>query len=56
AAHLAEFVKANINRLAKDVDDNYAYLADTGVNLRLAQERWPKVQFYATREHGQQLG
>jgi len=26
------------------------------VNLRLAQERWPKVQFHATREHGQQLG
>jgi len=23
----------------------YAYLADTGVNLRLAMERWPKVQF-----------
>ncbi len=56
AAHLAEFVKANINRLAKDVDGNYAYLADTGVNLRLAQERWTKVQFFATREHGQQLG
>ena len=55
AAHMAEFVKANINRLAKDVDGNYAYLADTGVNLRLAQERWPKVQFFATREHGQQL-
>ena len=55
AAHLAEFVKANHSRLAKDVDGNYAYLADSGVNLRLAQERWPKVQFYATREHGQQL-
>jgi len=26
------------------------------VNLRLAMERWPKVQFHATREHGQQLG
>ncbi len=56
AAHLNEFVKANSARLAKDVDGNYAYLADTGVNLRLAQERWPKVQFFATREHGQQLG
>ncbi len=56
AAHLNEFVKANHGRLAKDVDGNYAYLADTGVNLRLAQERWPKVQFHATREHGQQLG
>ena len=56
AAHLNEFVKANQGRLAKDVDGNYAYLADTGVNLRLAMERWPKVQFHATREHGQQLG
>ncbi|MDD2685383.1 MAG: peptide chain release factor 3 [Gallionella sp.] len=54
--HLNEFVKANQGRLAKDVDGNYAYLADTGVNLRLAQERWPKVAFHATREHGQQLG
>ncbi len=54
-AHLSEFVKANQGRLAKDVDGNYAYLADTGVNLRLAQERWPKIQFHATREHGQQL-
>jgi peptide chain release factor 3 len=53
--HLNEFVKANQSRLARDVDGNYAYLADTGVNLRLAQERWPKVQFHATREHGQQL-
>ena len=55
-AHLNEFVKANQGRLARDVDGNYAYLADTSINLRLAQERWPKVQFHATREHGQQLG
>jgi peptide chain release factor 3 len=55
AAHLNEFVKANQSRLAKDVDGNYAYLADTGVNLRLTMERWPKVRFHATREHGQQL-
>jgi len=56
AAHLDEFVKANQGKLARDVDGNFAYLADTGVNLRLAMERWPKVQFHATREHGQQLG
>jgi len=56
AAHLDEFVKANQGRLARDVDGNFAYLADTGVNLRLAMERWPKVQFHATREHGQQPG
>ncbi len=55
ANHFNEFIKANQGRLAKDVDDNYAYLADTSVNLRLAQERWPKVEFHATREHGQQL-
>ena len=55
SAHLNEFVKANQNRLAHDADGNYAYLADTGVNLRLTQERWPKVQFHATREHGQRL-
>ncbi|MFZ2302749.1 MAG: peptide chain release factor 3 [Gallionella sp.] len=54
-AHLNEFVKANQSRIARDVDGNYAYLADTGVNLRLAMERWPKVQFHATREHGQRL-
>jgi peptide chain release factor 3 len=29
------------------------YLADTRVNLTLAQERWPKVAFHDTREHGQ---
>jgi len=56
AAHLNEFAKANQGRMAKDVDGNYAYLADNSVNLRLAQERWPKVQFHATREHGQQPG
>jgi peptide chain release factor 3 len=55
AAHLAEFVKAQQQRLARDVDDNLVYLADNRVNLSLAMERWPKVQFHDTREHGQQL-
>ena len=56
AAHLAEFVKAQQMRLARDVDDNLVYLADNHVNLSLAMERWPKVKFHNTREHGQQLG
>ncbi|MHB1186366.1 hypothetical protein [Thiobacillus sp.] len=51
--HLAEFTKANTLKLAKDVDGNLVYLADTRVNLTLAQERWPKVAFHDTREHGQ---
>jgi len=55
AAHLGEFVKAQQMRLARDVDDNLVYLADNHVNLSLAMERWPKVKFHNTREHGQQL-
>jgi peptide chain release factor 3 len=53
AQHLAEFTKANTLKLAKDVDGNLVYLADTRVNLTLARERWPKVAFHDTREHGQ---
>jgi peptide chain release factor 3 len=37
------------------VDDNLVYLADNHVNPSLAMERWPKVKFHNTREHGQQL-
>ncbi|MFA7503816.1 MAG: peptide chain release factor 3 [Burkholderiaceae bacterium] len=55
AAHLAEFGRANESRLAKDVDGNLVYLADTGVNLQFTRERWPKVVFHNTREHGQRL-
>ncbi len=56
AQHLAEFSRANSLRLAHDVDGNLVYLADTRVNLQLAQERWPKISFHDTREHGQLLG
>jgi peptide chain release factor 3 len=31
------------------------YLADNPVNLRLTLERWPKVRFHATREHGRRI-
>jgi len=56
AQHLAEFTKSNSLKLAKDVDGNLVYLADTRVNLQLAQERWAKVAFHDTREHGQVMG
>jgi peptide chain release factor 3 len=52
---LREFQRAQQLRLAKDVDGNLVYLADSGVNLRLTQERWPKVRFHATREHGRRI-
>jgi peptide chain release factor 3 len=32
-----------------------AYLATSGVNLRLTQERWPQVVFHETREHAVKL-
>ena len=37
--------------LALDGGDNLTYLASSGVNLSLTQERHPKVVFAATREH-----
>jgi peptide chain release factor 3 len=49
------FEKENALNLAKDVDDNPVYLAPNPHNLQLVIERWPKVGFYATREHGQRL-
>lgn len=54
-AMLKEFSRAQQMRLAKDVDGNLVYLADNSVNLRLTMERWPKVRFHATREHGQRI-
>lgn len=36
--------------LALDGDDQLVYLAPTRVNLDLTQERWPEVEFLATRE------
>ena len=41
--------KAHEN-LAEDGDGQLVYLAPTRVNLNLTIERWPDVQFLATRE------
>jgi peptide chain release factor 3 len=48
---LAEFRERNATHLALDAAERLVYLAPTRVNLQLAQERWPKVTFAATREH-----
>ncbi|MCG8428697.1 MAG: peptide chain release factor 3 [Chromatiales bacterium] len=42
-------VKAHEN-LAMDGDDQLVYLAPTRVNLSLTEERWPDIEFLATRE------
>ncbi|GLP96955.1 peptide chain release factor 3 [Paraferrimonas sedimenticola] len=42
--------KSNLN-LALDGGDNLTYVAPTMVNLNLAIERFPEVEFFKTREH-----
>ena len=41
--------------LASDVDHNPVFLAANKYNLQVTIERWPKVGFHATREHGQRI-
>ncbi len=41
--------------LGTDVDGNPVFLATNKYNLQVTMERWPKVGFHATREHGQKL-
>ncbi len=51
ARKLEEFRERNASHLAIDGAGELVYLAPTRVNLRLTEERWPDVQFDATREH-----
>ncbi|MBY0574901.1 MAG: peptide chain release factor 3 [Undibacterium sp.] len=54
---LADFERSSAGaNVAFDAAGNMAYLASSGVNLRLTQERWPEVVFHATREHAAKLG
>ncbi len=48
---LRRFRTRNEEHLALDHKDQLVYLAPTRVNLDLARERWPEVEFKATREH-----
>lgn len=48
---LADFQKKAYANLALDGGDNLTYLAPSMVNLNLTTERWPDVEFFATREH-----
>jgi peptide chain release factor 3 len=38
--------------LAVDHAGDLTYVAPSRVNLAMTQERWPKVEFLSTREHG----
>ena len=48
---LEQFKKKAGDNLALDGGDNLTYIAPTMVNLSLAQERHPDIQFHSTREH-----
>ncbi|KTD18870.1 peptide chain release factor 3 [Legionella jordanis] len=48
---MAEFRTKAYDHLALDGSDSLMYLAPTRVNLTMAQERYPKIEFSATREH-----
>ena len=50
SARLEAFRRRNDARLALDSAGNLAYLAPTMINLNLAAERWPEVEFRATLE------
>ncbi|MFN3594575.1 MAG: peptide chain release factor 3 [Thiobacillaceae bacterium] len=50
-----QFEREQAHRLAFDVDGNPVYLASNRYNLDLTMEKWPKVRFHATREHGERL-
>ena len=51
AKKLEEFREKNAMNLAIDAAGHLVYLAPSRVNLQLAQERAPGVEFLATREH-----
>src|SRR5690554_5778035 len=48
---LEEFKKKNTEGLAIDGGGFLTYIASTRVNLSLTEERWPEIEFSATREH-----
>jgi peptide chain release factor 3 len=47
------FEREQLHRLAKDVDGNAVYLASTRYNLEVTSEKWNRVGFHNSREHGQ---
>ena len=53
---LVDFENALAHNVAYDAANNLAYLAPNKVNLKLTEERWPKLTFHTTREHAVKLG
>ncbi len=51
AVRLEQFKRKCHEYLALDGGDYLTYLAPSRVNLKLTMERWPEIEFFATREH-----
>ncbi len=51
AKRLEEFRRKAADNLALDSGGELSYIAPTRVNLELTMERWPEIDFHATREH-----
>jgi peptide chain release factor 3 len=49
---LEKFKDRMSNNLALDHAGDLAYIAPTRVNLDMTIEKWPKIKFLSTREHG----
>ena len=49
---LEQFKTKTANNLALDHAGELSYIAPTRVNLQLAEEKWPGIEFQSTREHG----
>jgi peptide chain release factor 3 len=50
-AELREFENVYPMRMARDAADTLAYLCTSPYDVRLAQERFPKIHFHPLREH-----
>ncbi|QIL81734.1 peptide chain release factor 3 [Diaphorobacter sp. HDW4A] len=50
-AELRDFENAYPLRMARDAADTLAYLCTSPYDVRLAQERFPKIHFHPLREH-----
>lgn len=50
-AELKEFINAYPQRMARDAADTLAFLCTSPYDVRLAQERFPKIHFHPLREH-----
>ncbi len=48
---LKRFIDANTHRLARDDAGFVAFLASVQVELEVAAEHWPAIEFHAQREH-----